>query len=506
MPSGIYDGSLTIKVASADAFGNASSFVTANAPIGKSQSKSIVALAPVDPANHADSMDSSNGSTYDFASLPAAATTPAKVGLPSAVTVHFNEPVTLTVPNNDPNNSTPKAHLCILAPGGICENPLGVGTLTNPSSDRTTLQWTAPDGFGADLPSGDYTIAAFAPAADCPTRQPGVTYPGCETSGGTENDPTSWTTLAKFTVDKTAPTVQTLSVAPTTITPRSVKSVQIAGTSDPDTREVQISIKSSAGGPPLLLDQPVPAPTDGAATSVSWSFFPVDLSTVRDGTLTISAFGIDDAGNKTAAPGSQVTATLHAHASTLTESVSSSMIVYGHLVQVRGRLVDAVGAAIKHATIVVRPRFADGSYGASTKATTDSTGHWGVLMGPAHNAVWYASYAGSTTAPLHDAAAVHTARTGVRVAIAFTSPKNKSTVGSPVVLKGKVAPNKHGKYVSIYRYVRGGNKLLGRARLDSHSHWSFKLSLPRGTVKLFAKIGKTAGNYGNTTSLLTLTH
>jgi hypothetical protein len=504
MPSGLYDGNITIAIAAADNLGNTSSFVTASTPGGKSSAKEIVDLATADPATHTDSMTTATG-TRDLADLTGASD---KASPPTGLTVHFNEPIALTVQDLTVlGDGTPSAHACLIAPGPvpICES--SSNELAIPSADPTALTWTPPAGFGDGLPNGVYQVVAFAPAANCATRTDANsgTY-SCEHSAGVEGDPTTWPVLATFTIDKAAPTITGLAVTPSTITPSSVKSVQIVGTSDPDTRDVQISIKSSAGGAPLLLDQQVAAPSDPNATSVSWSFFPVDLSTVRDGTLTISAFAIDDAGNKTAAPGSQVTATLRAHRSTLTEKASSSMIVYGQLVAVRGRLVDANGAAIKHATIVVRPRYADGTYGASTKGTTDSTGHWGVLSAPAHNATFYASYAGSTTAPLHDAAAVHTARTGVRVAIAFTSPKNKSTVGSPVVLKGKVAPNKHGKYVSIYRYVRGGNKLLGRARLDSHSHWSFKLSLPRGTVKLFAKIGKTAGNYGNTTSLLTLTH
>jgi methionine-rich copper-binding protein CopC len=505
MPSGIYDGSLTIQVASADSFGNASSFVTANAPPGKSQSKSIVQLAPVDPANHADSMDSSNGSTYDFASLPSSGS-PTKVGLPSAVIMHFNEPITLTVPNNDPNNTTPKAHLCVLAPGDICESPLGVGTLTNPSSDRTTLKWVAPDGFGANLPSGTYKIAAFAPAADCPTRQPVGTYPGCETSGGTENDPASWMTLATFTFDKTAPTIQVLTVSPTRITPRSVKSVTVAGTSDPDTRSVQVSIRSSSGGTTRVLSMPVAAPSDPSATSVSWTFFPVDLSAVRDGKLTISAIAVDDAGNTTPAPGKQISATLAAHLSRLTESASSTRITFGKGVLISGRLVDQVGTAIRGATISVRPRFDGGRFGAGQTARTDSRGRWHLTEFPAHNSTWYAAYAGSTASPLHDAAAVRTARTLVRVAIAFTSPRNHATVRSPVVLKGKVGPNKRGSTVSIYRHTSHGNKLLGRVRLDRHSHWSFKLTLRRGTVKLLAVIGRTTGNLGNRTRYLTLTH
>ena len=504
MPSGIYDGALTIEIAAADEFGNASDFVTANTPNGKSQTKEIVALAPANPSTHVDSMQSSNGSTYDFASLPSTGT-PVKVGLPSAITVHFNEPIQLQ-PTDNSGSGTPRARLCILAPGGICENTIGVGTLANPDADRTTLTWTAPEGFGADLPSGDYTIAAFAPAASCGPRQPLLSY-SCETSGGVENDPTSWTTLATFTVDKVAPTIQTFTVTPTTITPSSVKSVTLAGTSDADTRDIQVSIKSSAGGTTLLRDIPVAAPSDPSATSVSWTLFPLDLSTVRDGTLTISAIAIDDAGNKTPAPGSQTTATLRAHVSTLTESVTTPRITYGQITQVRGRLVDQNGNGISKATVLVRPRFfASGAYGATIKAVTDSTGHWGVIAAPAHNVAWYASYAGSTASPLHDAASVHSAKTLVRVAIHFTSPRNHATVGSPVVLKGKVAPNKHGATVKIYRHTSSGNKLVAKFRLGKYSRWAYKLRLPHGTFRFFAVIGNTRGNLGNRTGYLTLKH
>jgi hypothetical protein len=215
---------------------------------------------------------------------------------------------------------------------------------------------------------------------------------------------------------------------------------------------------------------------------------------------------VDDAGNKTPAPGSQVVATLAAHASRLTERVRNSRITYGQITQVSGRLVDQSGAAIKKATVLVRPRFANGSFGAGTKAVTDSTGHWGAIVAPAHNATWYASYAGSTTNPLHDAASVHTARTLVRVAIRFTSPRNHARVGSPVVLKGRVAPNKRGATVAIYRHTSSGNKLLGRVKLSRTSTWAFKLRLPRGRVKLLAVIGRTSGNLGNRTGYLTITH
>ena len=107
---------------------------------------------------------------------------------------------------------------------------------------------------------------------------------------------------------------------------------------------------------------------------------------------------------------------------------------------------------------------------------------------------------------MHDAVTTHTAQTLVRAAIRFTSPKNNSKVGSPVVLKGKVGPNKRGATVAIYRHTSSGNKLVGKVKLSRYSTWSFKLSLSHGTYKLFAVIGKTAGNLGNRTSYLTITH
>src|SRR5436305_13335769 len=102
--------------------------------------------------------------------------------------------------------------------------------------------------------------------------------------------------------------------------------------------------------------------------------------------------------------------------------------------------------------------------------------------------------AASTTTPLPDAATAQTVRTRVKVAIAFTSPKNHATVGSPVTLQGKVSPNKPGVTVRIYRHTASGNKLVAKATLNRYSRWTFKLALPKGTVKLFAVIGRTSRN------------
>lgn len=500
---GLFDGPVTVGVAAADQWGNTSSFRSVTADPGKSFAKEVVQLAIIDPSGHTDSMTTSTG-TRDLATLTSAAD---KANPPSAVTVHFNEPITTTVPDQTiAGVGTPSAHLCIIAPGGICVTPNGTGILTVPTDDPTALTWTAPSGFGSDLPNGTYQIAAFAPAANCPTRtQTNTSSYSCETSQGSDGDLTSWPVLATFTIDKLAPTITDLAVSPTTITPGTVKAVTISGSSDPDTRAVQLSITSSKGGAPLILNQDVTPPSDPNASSVSWTFFPVDLSQVRDGTMTVSAIAVDDAGNQTAAPGTQTTATLAAHVSTLTEKVSSSKVTYGKFVLLSGHLSDQAHKAISKAIVSVRERFGNGTFTKARQAKTDSKGNWQMLWAPTHNGTFYARYAGSTLTPLHDAAAAHTAKVLVRAAIAFTSPKNGATVGSPVMLKGHVSPNKKGSIVSIYRHTSAKNILVGRAKLDSHSNWLFSLRIPAGaTVRLFAQIGKTTGNLGNRSSLLTL--
>jgi hypothetical protein len=502
----IYDGPETVQVGAADQYDNVSSFVSVTADPNKNFKKNVDQLAPADPSGHQDSMVSGNGATVDFATLTTGTT---KNGVPTKLTVHFTEPIALTVTDDTVTGAfgsgTPSAHLCLLAPGDVCTTAL-VGTLSRPADDKTTLVWTAPPDFGGDLPDGVYTVAAFAPADDCVARTDVPGY-SCETSGGQEDQVETWPTLASFTIDKAAPVTSSLTVTPSTITPSKVKSVTISGSSDPDTRNIQVSIKSSAGGTTQILNQQIAAPSDPNATSVSWSFFPVDLSQVRDGKLTVSAIGIDDAGNQTAAPGTQTTATLAAHLSTLTEKLSSSKVTYGKLVLISGHLSDQAHKAISKAVITVRERFGNGHFTTARQTKTDGKGNWQMLWAPSRNGTFYAGYAGSTASPLHDAAATHTAKVLVRAAIAFTSPKNGATVGSPVVLKGHVSPNKSGHRVGIYRHTATKNILVGHAKLDSHSSWLFSLRLPAGrTVRLFAQIGKTAGNLGNRSSLLTLKH
>ncbi|HET7312662.1 MAG TPA: copper resistance protein CopC [Mycobacteriales bacterium] len=483
------DGGLTVTTYAVDDAGNASG--GDNNPL-TDPSKESVTLAFDLPASYA---------TVDGQDIPLSELNNSRVKAPSSITIRFNEAVEqYWTDSSGTHASSPVkhyAHICLADDRGLCQG--GNPPTVNDDGKGETLSL-------ANVPSdGTYTIGqvtAFASTTPDKTNfnSGSWTCDECLNSQTQGLDP-----LATFTIDDTGPAIDITAWTPT-VTPSNVTAAAVSGTAEPDTRSVQLTIASSAGGSPLVLSQDVAAPADPAATSVDWGFSGIDLSTVRDGTLTISAIGVDAAGNRTAAPGAQVQMLLVAHRSTLTESVSSTKITFGHAVLVSGRLLNQLGSPIADAKITVRPRLDTGGYGTARAAYTDSNGHWQLLFAPSYNTRWYASYAGSTVSPLHDASSVHTARTLVRVAIAFTSPKNKATVGSPVVLKGKVAPNKRGVTVKIYRHTSSGNKLVGKATLNRYSRWSFKLSLPRGTVKLFAVIGNTTGNLGNRTSYLTLRH
>ena len=440
--------------------------------------------------------------TVDGNSVPMSTASTNAVRKPSSLTVEFTEPILLHWSDSSfPNEAKPVSHdtsVCVKRAVNPISCVNGGASLTQDGKG-----FTVPiNGIGLD---GGFivTYTNVWPAAFCHdiTDANAPASSACVGKSGTVQDPRTGQGFV-FNVDSTPPAADSITITmPTKIGPDTVQSVGISGTAEPGST-VALTLKSSGGGPTFLAGHGNPITADG--TTGQWQTVE-NLSTVRDGTLTVTVKDFDAAGNETdkvltPAP------VLAAHASKLTESVTGSIVTYGKGVLVSGKLVDQSGAPISGATITIKPRFDNGSYGAGQTATTDSTGHWSRTEFPAHNATWYATYAGATTGTVHDAATVSTARTLVKAAIAFTSPRNHATVGSPVVLKGKVSPNKAGKTVSIYRHTSSGNKLIGRVKLNRHSQWSFTLSLPRGTTKLFALIGKTSGNLGNRTRILTITH
>jgi Bacterial Ig-like domain len=503
--SGLVDGTLTVTAKALDApYGNPSAASTA-----VTGTKESVLTAPAFARSYFTvgstnrSFNATGGNTW--------------VQLPKSITLEFNEPIRAQAVQHHYSNLDPTGTLQCPPASTTCTDTTTVnfasgmqvvdangqqvaGTISM-ASDGRGITFT-PNGPLAD---GQYAIThVIGAAATCPdedaTNQSGYScehYDSLNPQAGQPGDP-----VTTFTVDTVAPHAPTVTM-PSTITAKTVKWVTISGTAEPAST-IAITIASSDGGTTYLAHggQPIAVNSRGAWSTVE------NLSNVRDGTLTVKATATDRAGNQSPAARPSPTPVLRAHLTTLTETVSAGNVKYGAGVRLSGVLTDSsTGVRIAGATITVRPRYDNGSYGTARDATTNSKGVWALAEKPSYNSTWYAHYAGSTVSgALHDAANAHSARTLVRVAIAFTSPASGSRVGSPVTLKGEVSPDKAGSYVSFYEKRSSGTVKIGSAKLDKYSHWTFRFSVPSGNTYVYATIGNTAGNLGNRTAWLSLVH
>lgn len=485
------DGDLTVLIQAQDAAGNRSD-APSQFPPGQTPSPHVTKKTSFLP-NLSTSTLTGGGADTTFTD----ATTHA-VHSPSKVTLKFSQTVTLSYTDNSKlMNTSHKSSMCVATLQGNCVAG-GAPTLTD---DKHGIVITLAN----PLPDRSYTIVATTYAAGlCPDVNPGGTD-NCQQDGGRFSgqvqDPSTGQPFT-FTVDTTPPTVAVTTISPKPITASGVTNVTISGTVSPDVdaaRGVQLVLKSSGGGARRIVQAGV-TPAASGASAATWSATGIDLSAMPDGTLTVTAKAFDTAGNSGT---DKATAKLAAHRSKLTSSVSDGRIGYGHAVTVHGRLTDPNGDGIVSATITIQPRLDSGRKGRPTTATTDSKGRWSVLAAPQHNTTYTASYAGSTTTPLHDAVSNHHARVRVHARIVITSP-DAGKVSSPVKVKGKVSPRKRGTLVKLYRKTAHGRKLLGTDRLNRHSHFSIRTKLPKGKIRIFATVGATRSNLGDTSPKLRL--
>lgn len=276
------------------------------------------------------------------------------------------------------------------------------------------------------------------------------------------------------------------------------------------------SVRLTNGASSARLTWAKPATTGGhAITGYTITWRQLGTTTTHTKTVSASTFGYritgltlgkkyavrlwasNDVGN-----GAVVSATAWARYPTaLTVKASAHRITYGQAVKLSGRLTRTdTGNGLANTAISLRPRWDNGTFGKAVALKTDSFGFWSYRLRPAHNAVYYVTYAGTPTV----ASAVGTTRVRVRSLIRFTSPASGSSVGSPVTVTGVVSPNKAGRYVYFYRHTSSGNVYLGRAKLTSTSRFAIRLRMVSGRNLIWAKIRNTYGNLGNRTGYLTL--
>ena len=169
-----------------------------------------------------------------------------------------------------------------------------------------------------------------------------------------------------------------------------------------------------------------------------------------------------------------------------------SRLTYGTTTILKGRLTHG-SAGISHATITITPFY--GSKAAKAlQVTTDSTGAYALRARPLKTVTYVATFAGNSAY----APASAKRRVGLRVNIRITKVSGSK-------LYGAVAPNMHGRTVTIYERVGKKNKKIGTARLSSKSTWTFRHTWPHGKHYVFAGFATQNAYYGNNSSKVTIT-
>ncbi len=473
------DGTLTVLAQAEDAAGNRSNY--SSNPLDP-KAPTVTKKAGLLP-NLGTSTFTTDGSDTTFVDAVDG------VHSPGTVTLRFTQTIKESyTDNNDPRNGTHHSALCLTTVQGNC---VAGGSPTVTDDHRGLV--IKPS---SSLPDGHYGVKATTYSQNnCPNVNPGGTDT-CESFDGVVLDPATGQPYV-FTVDNTAPTVKITGISPNPITSKGVDDVTIAGTVSADATGVQLVIRSN-GGKGARLAAATVTPHSGAASS--WSSGSLDLSALPDGRLTIKAKATDEAGNTGA---DTAHARLKAHESRLAEHATDNRIRFGQSVRIAGRLRDQNGDPIVSATITVQPRFVHHRLGQPQTATTNSKGHWSLLVAPRQNARFYASYDGTTSKPIHDQVTTHRARVFVRALVKIARPDSGAS-RRHVTVKGKVRPNKRHEVVRLYRKTRHGATLLDRDRLNRHSHFVFRVRLPHGKVRLFVRIGRTTGNLAGRSAYVVL--
>lgn len=432
-------------------------------------------------------LSSDNGDITFTAAQSQSVPSPSKVivGFTQTIKESHSDCCTFSGPKTD------HSFVCVATTNGNCVD----GGQPTVGSDNRSLIWK----LAHPLASGTYTVQAKTYSksnCDDITPQNAANPPDCESFGDTVRIPGTAApgTPFTFTVD-TSPPVVTISSITNPINASNEHGVSAAGTASKGVSTVQVLYTSSGKSPAkLAVNASVTQPSDPNGTA-TWSAGPSDLSTFPDGPVTVKVTAKKSSGVQ-----GSVTKTIQmqAHITSMSEFTDHATVVAGHAIHITGHLSDENGDPIANATISIAPRFTNGKLGHAATAVTNSGGAYSQTFVPSFTATYVATYKG---APEHDPVTVKTARTRVRAAVSLSG---QATQSSPVTVTGHVSPNKAHKTIAIFEVTSSGKKQVGKARLNSSSHFTAHLSLPAGKVKLYAMIDSTSGNLSGQSHILVI--
>ncbi|MCU1603120.1 MAG: phospholipase, partial [Frankiales bacterium] len=244
-----------------------------------------------------------------------------------------------------------------------------------------------------------------------------------------------------------------------------------------------VSAKDPAGKPAGTPSTTGPTATSGTVTGL--------ISGVK---YTISVIARNVAGDSTAGTTLTQTTGVPAKGDTiLSSSHSPSLTTTGQTVTLSGKLIKSTGAAISGATVelALAPDVGSATF---PKVTTSGTGAWSYSFRPVYSYTIKTLYRGdSTNGPTQ----ATTYRMGVSTRVTVTSPSNgvRSSVKSPLVVRGGTSPNKGGSLITLYRFSAGRYIAVQNVRVGSAGTYAFSVNLARGNYTLKVGIGRAQGNF-----------
>ncbi|MCU1623108.1 MAG: hypothetical protein JWL79_1953 [Frankiales bacterium] len=178
----------------------------------------------------------------------------------------------------------------------------------------------------------------------------------------------------------------------------------------------------------------------------------------------------------------------------LTSGHHPSLSTTGQPMTLSGRLLKAsTGAGISGATVelALSPDVGSASF---PKVLTNSTGGWSYTFHPIYSYTIRTLFRGNSTSGPSQATSY---RLGVSTRVTVTSPSNgaRSSVKSPLVVRGGTSPNKSGNLITLYRYSGGRYVAVQNVRVASNGTYRFSVNLARGSYTLKVGIGRTHGNF-----------
>jgi hypothetical protein len=178
----------------------------------------------------------------------------------------------------------------------------------------------------------------------------------------------------------------------------------------------------------------------------------------------------------------------------LTTAHSPSLTTTGQHMTLSGRLLQVTtGTGIAGATIELAlvPDIGTATF---PKVVTNSTGNWSYGFNPVYSHTIKTIYRGDAN---YDASQAPSYRMGVSTRVTVTSPANgsRSSVSSPLVIRGLTSPNKSGSLITLYRWNGSTWAAVQNRTVASNGSYGFSYNFGRGAWTLKVGIGRTTGNF-----------